>query len=62
MSDMTTVMTRYLEALEAAVLSAEWWMADPQVAQRKDQRGERKREVFKAADLVRQRRMEARDK
>jgi hypothetical protein len=55
-------MTRYLEALEAAVLSAEWWMADPQVAMRKDPRGERKTQVFKAADMVRQRKMEAGDR
>ncbi|MGO8241320.1 hypothetical protein ELH77_19305 [Rhizobium ruizarguesonis] len=59
---MTTVMTRYLEALEAAVLSAEWWMADPQVAMRKDPRGERKTQVFAAADMVRQRKMEAGDR
>jgi hypothetical protein len=59
---ITPVLTRYLEQLEAAVLAAEWWMADPQVAQRKDPRGERKAEVFKAADLVRQRQIEVTDK
>lgn len=46
----------YVEALENAVMEAEWWMADPQVAARKDPRGERKRAVYKAADAVRDRR------
>lgn len=46
----------YVTALENAVLDAEWWMAHPQVAARKDPRGERKRAVYKAADAVRERR------
>lgn len=46
----------YVTALESAVLDAEWWMADPQVAARKDLKGERKRAVYKAADAVRERR------
>ena len=52
-ADAPVTETEYLKALEAAVLDAEWWLADPQVAQRKDQRGERKRAVYRAADLVR---------
>jgi hypothetical protein len=59
---VVTVMADYLTKLEAAVLDAEWWLADPQVAQRKDMRGERKRVIFAAADLVRQRQLEARDR
>lgn len=46
---------KYLKTLETAVLEAEWWLADPQVAARKDPRGERKRTIYKAADLVRER-------
>ncbi|OCJ11486.1 hypothetical protein A6U87_27480 [Rhizobium sp. AC44/96] len=46
---------KYLKALETAVLEAEWWLADPQVSARKDPRGERKRTVYKAADLIRER-------
>lgn len=52
------VSAAYLQQLEEAVLSAEWWMADPQVAYRKDPRGERKREVYRAADAVRDSREE----
>lgn len=50
---------KYLKTLEGAVLDAEWWMADPQVAARKDPRGERKRAVYKAADAVRDQRRQA---
>lgn len=50
-----TVTIDYLAQLEAAVQTAEWWLADIDVARRKDQRGERLREVFKAADAVRAR-------
>lgn len=52
------VSAAYLQKLEEAVLNAEWWMVDPQVAYRKDPRGERKREVYSAADAVRERRRE----
>lgn len=48
-----TYSLEYVEALEAAVLDAEWWLADPKVAAQKDMRGDRKRSVYKAADLIR---------
>ena len=62
LKDFVTVRADYLERLEAALLDAEWWMADPQVAVRKDPRGEHKKRVFAAADRVRQRRLEAQDR
>lgn len=46
---------KYLKTLEAAILEAEWWLADPKVAAYKDPRGDRKRSIYKAADLVRSR-------
>lgn len=51
----TIVPTEYLAKLEAAVQTAEWWLADIEAARRKDQRGERRQEVFAAADAVRAR-------
>lgn len=50
---MTNYPSEYVATLEAAVLDAEWWLADPNVAARKDMRGDRKRSVYKAADLIR---------
>lgn len=50
------VPTAYLRQLEQAVLAAEWWLADVDVARRKDA-GQRK-QVFVAADQIRQRQRE----
>lgn len=55
---VTQVPQEYLEMLESAVLAAEWWLADIEVARRKDIRGERKREVNAAATQIRARRLE----
>lgn len=55
---VTLVSAGYLEKLEHAILEAEWWLADVQVAARKDPRSERKRNVSSAADSVRERKRE----
>ena len=62
LKDFVTIRADYLVQLEAAVLTAEWWLADIEVARRKDQGGERRREIFAAADRIRQRRLEALDR
>lgn len=45
-------MTTY-DTLKQAVLDAEWYLADYPVAVRKDPRGDKKRSIFAAADLIR---------